>query len=53
MAIIDKVSLNLSTKLGEKLNKTNEEIDTSFYKVDKNSNKSKNESLKENGFIKL
>ena len=29
MAIIDKVSLNLSTKLGEKLNKSNEEIEVS------------------------
>ncbi len=31
MAIIDKVSLNLSTKLGEKLNKSNEEIDVLNY----------------------
>ena len=31
MAIIDKVSLNLSTKLGEKLNKSNEEIDVLYY----------------------
>ncbi|MFQ7521927.1 MAG: ATP-binding protein [Terrisporobacter sp.] len=39
--------------INDEADKTNEEIDTSFYKVDKNSNKSKNESLKENGFIKL
>lgn len=39
--------------INDKGDKSNKEIDTSFYKVDKNSNKSKNESLKDAGYIKL
>lgn len=39
--------------INDENDKNNKEIDTSFYKVDKNSNKSKNESLKDAGYIKL